>query len=151
MLKRIEVEGFKSIKKLKLDLNSLNLLIGANGSGKTNFVSLFKLLNQVVDHRFHLAVRQGGGTDPFPYFGRKETSKIRVLLDFAQNGYECEWVPTADGSLVFGEESGFFLGPGYTKPFWEGYGSGQIESVLPREATERGRIPKYVLEMLTSW
>ena len=151
MLKRIEVEGFKSIKELRLDLNPLNLLIGANGAGKSNFVSLFKLLNQVVDQRFQLSVRQGGGADTFLYFGRKHTAKIRVQLDFGQNGYECEWVPTADGSFAFSNEAGFFLGAGYTKPYWDNYGSGHAESAIPNEAAERGRIPKYVLSKLRSW
>jgi predicted ATPase len=41
MLKQIELTGFKSIQQTKLSLNKINVLIGANGSGK----SLFKRLN----------------------------------------------------------------------------------------------------------
>ncbi|WP_370409010.1 AAA family ATPase [Tenacibaculum dicentrarchi] len=37
----IEIEGYKSIKHTKLDLKPINILIGSNGSGKSNFISFF--------------------------------------------------------------------------------------------------------------
>jgi predicted ATPase len=42
-LSRIKIKGFKSIKELDLDMKPINVLIGANGSGKSNFVSVFNL------------------------------------------------------------------------------------------------------------
>jgi len=48
-LKHIEVSGFKSIKEMKLDLGPLNVLIGANGSGKSNFLGAFGLLKAGTD------------------------------------------------------------------------------------------------------
>jgi predicted ATPase len=62
-LKHIEIDGFKSIRTLKLDLRRLNILIGSNGSGKTNFISLFKLMNQAVEGNFQHAVRVAGGAN----------------------------------------------------------------------------------------
>ncbi len=38
MIKNIEIKNFKSIKNLSVDLGRVNVLIGANGSGKTNFL-----------------------------------------------------------------------------------------------------------------
>ena len=44
-INELSIDGFKSIRSMKnLELNSLNVLIGANGVGKSNFVSYFKLL-----------------------------------------------------------------------------------------------------------
>ncbi len=34
-LKRVEIKGFRSIKEMTLDLRPLNVLIGANGAGKS--------------------------------------------------------------------------------------------------------------------
>jgi predicted ATPase len=150
-LKHIEVNGFKSIRELKLDLKPLNLLIGPNGSGKSNFISLFKLLNQAVEQRFQLAVRQAGGANALLHYGRKTTSQISVQLMFDQNGYECVWIPTNDDTLIFTEEAGYFHGPGHAKPYYQGYVVAFNESVLPKMAKERGGISKYVLEKLTSW
>ena len=50
-LDRIRIEGFKSIKQLDLKPGNLNLLIGANGAGKSNFISIFKLLNEMAEMR----------------------------------------------------------------------------------------------------
>jgi predicted ATPase len=45
-IKKLTIEGFKSIRKLEdFELGSLNVLIGANGAGKSNFVGFFRLLH----------------------------------------------------------------------------------------------------------
>jgi predicted ATPase len=147
-LNRIEVEGFKSIKHMDLELRPLNILIGANGSGKTNFISLFRLLNEMIEQRFQIAVRQGGGANALLYFGRKITEKIRVHLYFGQNQYECEWVATVEDTLAFASETGFFHGGGYPKPYSQEYGGGHLESVLPKQET---RISRYVLDSMRTW
>jgi predicted ATPase len=147
----IEVEGFKSIRELKLDLRPLNILIGSNGSGKSNFISLFKLLNQAVEQQFQRSVRQAGGANALLRYGRKTTGQIKVFLMFERNGYKCVWMPTNDDTLIFTEETGYFQGAGYAKPFVEGYSVALQESVLPKMAAERGRISAYVLAMLKSW
>ena len=46
-IKRLKIDGYKSIKHLDLELSNLNVLIGANGSGKSNFLSFFELLNAI--------------------------------------------------------------------------------------------------------
>ena len=43
MLDNIKITGYKSIKDLNLDLKPINILIGSNGVGKTNFISFFRL------------------------------------------------------------------------------------------------------------
>jgi predicted ATPase len=35
---KIEIKGYKSIHDMELELGHINILIGANGSGKTNFL-----------------------------------------------------------------------------------------------------------------
>ena len=47
MINRIKIEGYKSIKKLDLELKPINILIGSNGVGKSNFLSFFKLVNNL--------------------------------------------------------------------------------------------------------
>jgi len=48
-LSRIVLKGFKSIRKCDLELKELNVLIGANGSGKSNFISFFRLIQREFD------------------------------------------------------------------------------------------------------
>lgn len=44
-LNRIGIDACKSIKRVQLELRPLNLLIGENGAGKSNFLALFGILN----------------------------------------------------------------------------------------------------------
>jgi predicted ATPase len=50
-LLRIKIKGFKSIKELDLEIKPINVLIGANGSGKSNFISVFRLLENISTQR----------------------------------------------------------------------------------------------------
>jgi predicted ATPase len=126
-LDRIEVTGFKSIRKLELDLSSLNVLIGANGAGKSNFIALFELLNHIVEGKFQSFVAKAGGAESFLYYGQKVTENIYVKLNFGQNEYECTWSPTVNDELFFEEEAGYWNA--YHRPK-EDMGSGHKESKL---------------------
>ena len=44
LLKRVKLQGFRSIKEGDVNLRALNVMIGANGAGKSNFVSFFKMM-----------------------------------------------------------------------------------------------------------
>jgi predicted ATPase len=48
-LSRIVLKGFKSIAKCDLQLYKLNVLIGANGAGKSNFIGFFSMMQQLLD------------------------------------------------------------------------------------------------------
>ena len=48
MLKELRLAGWKSIQDQTIELRPLNVLIGGNGSGKSNMVSFFRLLNAMV-------------------------------------------------------------------------------------------------------
>src|SRR2546425_13228688 len=130
-LDTIEVTGFKSIRGLKLRLRRLNVLIGANGAGKSNFIALFRLLNEMVEQRFQLFVRQQGGADTFLHFGQKNTDTITISLTFGESGYDCAWVPTVDDKLIFAHESCVFFGRQLPFDYLQPFGSGHEESELP--------------------
>jgi len=46
-IKRIKVSNFKSFKELDLELGNFNVVIGANASGKSNFVQIFKFIRDI--------------------------------------------------------------------------------------------------------
>ena len=52
-------------------LRSLNILIGANGAGKSNFVSFFTFLREAVEGRLGLYVAKKGGADDHLFMGPK--------------------------------------------------------------------------------
>lgn len=104
-LAHIHVSGFKSIRDQSLKLGGLNVLIGANGAGKSNFIGVFRLLNEIVNHNLQLYIGRSGGANRFLYFGSKRTERIAIDLSFDKTAYHCTLVPAAPDSLVFGEES----------------------------------------------
>lgn len=104
-LKRIKVEGFKSIAKLDLPMRNINILIGANGAGKTNFISLFSFLSNLSHGKLRTYVELEGYANTFFCFGAKKTPRITINLEVGQNGYNVSFLHGAnDDSLVFAEE-----------------------------------------------
>jgi len=47
MIQNLKVHGFKSIKEMDLELRNINILIGANGSGKSNLLDVFDFLRNI--------------------------------------------------------------------------------------------------------
>ncbi len=153
MLDRLVIKGFKSIKEADLRLNSLNVLIGANGSGKSNFISLFHLINRITENRLQLFTSQSGGANALLYFGRKATDEIRIKLDFGQNSYEFALSPTLDNSFFFSDETCFFHDRSkHEKPFEHPIGSGHKETKMHDALKSKHRgIVYHVLENMKSW
>jgi predicted ATPase len=99
---RITLKAFKSIKALEaFPLSSLNLLIGANGAGKSNFIDFFRLLRAIVDDNLAAFIREHGGSDGFFLLGPKYTRRISVRLRFGQHVYAFDLVPTSSAELMF--------------------------------------------------
>ncbi len=46
-LRHISIKDFKSIKRVDLEMKPINILIGSNGSDKTNFISAFNFLRNL--------------------------------------------------------------------------------------------------------
>ncbi|MEO1050767.1 MAG: AAA family ATPase [Bacteroidota bacterium] len=86
MIDYIKVEGFKSIKSMELELTPINVLIGSNGSGKTNFISFFKLLRAIFNRQLQRHVLEEKA-DNLLYFGRKSTEHLDGKVIFS-DGYD---------------------------------------------------------------
>src|SRR6476661_2814124 len=109
-LSRIQVEGFKSIRQLRLDLKPLNVLIGANGAGKSNFISVFGLLRHIIESRLQVYVAHVGGADALLRFGRKQTPELKLHLVLSGGDeYEARLAPSATNNLFFSWEGGKIL------------------------------------------
>lgn len=100
---RISVKGYKSFKDLSLKLRKINLLIGSNGAGKSNFLSLFELLGNTYEQRLGFHVAQMGGVDKFLYKGRKTTERISIQVNQGYNSYDLTLMES-DGRLMVEHE-----------------------------------------------
>src|SRR5687767_11674636 len=95
-LDHITVHGFKSIRSIdNLALAPINLLIGANGSGKSNFIGVFSFLHAVREGRLQDYVGRAGGAEQVLHFGSKKTPQLKLHVSFTNgvNQYELELKP----------------------------------------------------------
>ena len=105
---RLTVRGFKSIRALEnFELRGLNVLIGANGTGKSNLLSLFRMLEQLSRKRLQLFVRNSGGPERLLFGGRKRTSSVSadVVFDGGHRRYGFSLEPVGSDGMAFASES----------------------------------------------
>lgn len=151
---KITLKGFKSIRNLEdFPLRNLNILIGANGAGKSNFVSFFRFLREAVEGRLRVYVEKKGGADTHLFMGPKITEEIYAKLHFGLNGYEFHLEPTSDDNLVYAEERIRFDGSPGTREVDRSIGKGHSESCL-KEQLEGGKnqpVSTHIYDSISSW
>ena len=123
---RVEVSGFKSIKQCSLELDMINILIGSNGSGKTNFISLFRMLQNMIDGELQTYISRHGGPNAFLFFGSKKTERLSARFFFGENGYQFSLVPTSDDRMMYENEAFYWkeygakiIGAGHFESKWK--------------------------------
>lgn len=101
----IEISGYKSIKFERIDLKPINILIGANGSGKSNLISFFEFLNRLYNGNLKDYISLTGGENKILHKGQKVTDSIRFKVEFENgiNGYAANLKLGADG-MIFTDE-----------------------------------------------
>jgi predicted ATPase len=102
-ISKIIIKGFKSIKECELDLKNINVLVGANGAGKSNFISIFEMLGRVLARELSFYV-QRKGINPLLYNGKEVTDSIFVEFDYGALAYSFDLEWTEQDSLYFREE-----------------------------------------------
>ena len=111
MLDRITIRGFKSIRALEeFELRALNILIGANGAGKSNFITFFEMLARTREQRFQHFVEEHDGPDALLFGGRKRTRCIETKFAYGTSTYECSFVPMGRSFITESETNHY--GPG---------------------------------------
>lgn len=159
-LNKFSISGFKSIRELKdFEVKKLNVLIGANGAGKSNFIQIFRMLGAMTQQSFRKFIDVRGGADNFLHNGPKETVSINAQFEFdsgsqykkGTNSYQFELSPTVDGYFLVKEDRA------YCDYSWRSYGSPNDESHLYDERNEKSRcgtwngVGHFVYRSIESW
>lgn len=144
-LSRLVLRGYKSIAECDIELGKLNVLIGANGAGKSNFIGFFRLINRILDQQLQTAVGAEGGPDALLRFGRKKTEELSAELYFGNNGYKFKLKPTQDNRMMFSHEALWWNMRGD----WQAR-SGHFETYV-EEQKQITKIYNFVVPAMRSW
>lgn len=110
----IEIEGYKSIKNARIDIKPINLIIGANGSGKSNFLSFFEFLNWLYERRLKEYVALNGGVDKMLHKGLESANEIYSKVGFGANAYSFR-LKKGEEHFVFMREDLWYKNNPYVK------------------------------------
>ncbi len=153
VLKRIGLSGFKSIERMELEFRPLNVLIGANGAGKSNLVSFFKMLNEMMGGRLQQYIGISGRAQSLLHFGPKVTPQMEATLQFEVDNdediYTMRLFHAAGDTLVFADESLSFRRDGHETPKTLSLGAGHQETRIGTEADKGDRTVKVFWHLLT--
>lgn len=145
-LSRLVLNGYKSIAECDIDLGRLNVLIGANGAGKSNFIGFFRLISRILDKQLQVTVGAAGGPDALLHFGRKTTAEMHAELYFGSaHGYKFDLRPTLDNRMMFSREVLWWNFRGERHPH-----TGHFETHFAEQA-EQESIQDAVVTAMRSW
>src|SRR5690554_6717934 len=134
-LNQINIQGFKSIQQLEsFELSSLNVLIGGNGAGKSNFIDVFRMLRAMMNSGLGGFAMQRGGADGFFFGGPKQTPEIKLGFDFGNNEYRLTLKTTADEKFLIEQEEQKYKEGGS----WQEIAYQTFESALPEAKEQPG-------------
>jgi predicted ATPase len=135
LLETLNLKGFRSIKELEsFTLGPITVLIGANGSGKSNLIGFFQMMNHVMQGGLQRFLQVGGGASNFLHFGPAQTPFVSAALSFhsdagVMNVYCFELKFAAVDRLIFFHE---YLRSKLDQE--DSYGTLRIENNEPQES-----------------
>ncbi|OQX04788.1 MAG: recombinase RecF, partial [Desulfobacteraceae bacterium IS3] len=161
-LDKLTIKGFKSIQSLEdFKLTNLNVLIGGNGAGKSNFIDFFRMLRAMMElplpglasANLKSYIADAGGSDDFLFNGPKITQQIEIETIFGPNGYRFKLVPTADETFIIADEARYYRGG--TAGWWK-LGTGNTRPELLKDKCGTGfsggpTVSYYVYQSISSW
>ncbi|MDR1828735.1 MAG: AAA family ATPase [Methylobacteriaceae bacterium] len=98
-LSRVVLRGFRSIRECDVELKALNVLIGGNGAGKSNFLRFFSLVRELMEDGGRKYIDDHGGMDELLHYDRESAPEISAELHFDTYGYAFSVLPDAEGRM----------------------------------------------------
>ncbi len=105
-LKEIQVEGYRSLKSIRLPVDKLTVLVGENGVGKSNLYRALSLLQRAAEGTITEAIAEEGGLESVLWAGSRERVTQRLVLTaiFNELTYRLEIGPPGVGEPALDHE-----------------------------------------------
>ena len=140
-IESLRVKGFRSLADVEInEMPNATVLVGANGSGKSNLIRFFELMNWMIGaRRLDEFVQRQGGADDQLFGGNKISPGIEAELamrtDAGRNDYRFALVRAHPDRFMFTEEAFRFTRDGFgASAPWQSIGSGHTEAKIAEAA-----------------
>lgn len=100
-IKTIKISNYKSFRDVELELGRLNVLIGPNASGKSNFIQIFRFLREIISEGLDNAISMQGGVE---YIRNLNLISEKDMLEF-----HISFIPEDDGGFVIPKDNKKYL------------------------------------------
>lgn len=87
-IKSLKIENFKSFEKQELQFDKVNIIIGANATGKSNLVTAIRFINNVVQYGIEDAISLLGGINFATNINIPKGTPMKMAIVFEP---DCEW------------------------------------------------------------
>lgn len=155
-LKKLTLRGFRSIRELEdFEPGPINVMIGANGAGKSNLISFFRLLSWMMSSppelQKHVSIQ--GGANAILHDGGAVTPMMEAMLaletDKGENEYRFRLTYAAQDTLIFTDEKYRFSRHDHdTEVSWTQLGAGHREPQIVEEADTDKITPRVIRNLL---
>jgi len=156
-LKQLDIHGFKSFNTegQSLTIGDVTVLLGANGAGKSNVISFFKMISWMMTGGLQNFIGESGSANDLLFYGAKATSRMEAELlftdDQAEDKYSFKLAHAAGDTLIFTEETLFCKLKHEPKPFTLTLNPGFKESGLFEKSKEQNAtITRVIFQLLKS-
>ena len=140
-IESLHVKGFRSLADVEInEMPRAAVLIGANGSGKSNLVRFFEMMNWMIGaRRLDEFIQRRGGADDQLFGGAKTSPRMKAELairtESGQNDYRFALSHAHPDRFIFMEEAFRFTRDGFDSDApWQPIGSGHTEAEIVKAA-----------------
>lgn len=123
-LQEVTIKGYKSIafnNPVTLKLNDVSILLGANGAGKSNIISFFRMISYMMSKSFGKYVEISGTSNALLHYGAKKTPVMFGEIKFSDSQsidiYSFSLSNAAPDRLIITEERILWHREGKVKPY----------------------------------
>ena len=156
-IESVSIKGFRSLADIEMSrLPDVTVMIGANGSGKSNVVRFFEMLRWMLKLRrlAEFVARQGGADDQL-FGGSKRTSSVEATVGLRTGTGECKYGFTLNYAqpdrLTIANESIAWENQGEQPKEWQSFSNLQRESGILEDLQDNGEIrfsDRHILTMM---
>ncbi len=142
-LTRIHFEGFRSLRTVDLSPSRVTVLVGANGSGKSNLLSALRMVPLMRTQSLRRFVGETGGASTLLHYGPKVTREVSLRIEFelenrGSNAYHARLGYAAGDAFIYLDETVEYKPPGASEFQVLSLGAGHTESRVDEEAQDSG-------------